>query len=158
MKIEISPMTESDLDEVMMIEEVSFLTPWSRSSYLSELQQNNLSLYLVARYNEEVVGYAGIWMILDEGHITNIAVHPNYRNRGIGYRLMREIIKASARFGIRGITLEVRPSNRPAQCLYRKLGFTVHGLRKGYYSDSGEDAIVMWKYIPQPQQIFKERV
>lgn len=153
--VEISPMTEADLDEVMEIEQVSFPIPWSRSSYLSELQQNLLSVYLVARHEGRLLGYAGMWIIVDEGHITNVAVHPDYRNRGLGYLLMGELIRIGMQHNIGSVTLEVRPSNISAQRLYRKLGFVPNGLRKGYYTDSGEDAIIMWKYMANPQRVFK---
>ncbi|NPV92572.1 MAG: ribosomal protein S18-alanine N-acetyltransferase [Firmicutes bacterium] len=145
--LEIKPMCEADLDEVMEIEEVSFPTPWSRSSYETELQQNSLSVYLSARKHGKLVGYAGMWIIIDEGHITNVAIHPGERNQGLGYLLMNELIRVSAAYNVKAITLEVRPSNRSAQALYRRLGFVPNGVRKGYYTDSGEDAIIMWKYL-----------
>lgn len=156
-EIEIRPMTEADLDEVLEIEQVSFPTPWSRSSYASELQQNSLSLYLVVLQEGRLVGYAGMWIIIDEGHITNVAVHPEYRNRGLGCLLMRELIDLAVQNRVTAITLEVRPSNRSAQGLYRKLGFIPNGLRKGYYTDTGEDAIVMWKYIVHPDKCFQDQ-
>jgi len=139
-------MTPADLDEVMTIERLSYLTPWSRDAFASELVQR-YTVYLVAREGERVVGYAGMHMIWEQAHVTNIAVHPEHRGRGCGERLLRALICAARRRGVRQMTLEVRASNAPAQGLYRKLGFvTAPGaVRKGYYTDTGEDAIVMWK-------------
>ncbi|MEW8977674.1 MAG: ribosomal protein S18-alanine N-acetyltransferase [Symbiobacterium sp.] len=145
-EITIRPMTPADLDGVMEIEHLSFLTPWSRAAFASELKQR-YTVYLVAREGERVVGYAGMHVIWDQAHVTNVAVHPQRRGRGIGERLMRELIQIAHSRGVTHMTLEVRVSNTPAQELYRKLGFvTAPGaIRKGYYTDTGEDAIVMWK-------------
>lgn len=139
-------MTPADLDEVMAIEHLSYLTPWSRDAFASELLQR-YTVYLVARAGQRVVGYAGMHVIWEQAHVTNIAVHPEYRGRGFGERLLRELMRVARRRGVRQMTLEVRVSNAPAQGLYRKLGFvTAPGaVRKGYYTDTGEDAIVMWK-------------
>lgn len=139
-------MTPADLDEVMAIERLSYLTPWSRDAFASELLQR-YTVYLVARAGQRVVGYAGMHVIWEQAHVTNIAVHPEYRGRGFGERLLRELMRVARRKGVRQMTLEVRVSNAPAQGLYRKLGFvTAPGaVRKGYYTDTGEDAIVMWK-------------
>lgn len=142
----IRPLVKEDLDELMEIERVSFPTPWSKESYVAELE-NDFSLYLAACYQGRLVGYAGMWLIVDEGHVTNIAVHPDFRQRGLGVKLLQELMRLAAQRDIKGITLEVRPSNTPALRLYRKMGFVPNGIRKGYYTDSGEDAIVMWKYL-----------
>jgi len=142
----IRPLVKEDLDELMEIEKVSFPTPWSKESYLAELE-NDFSFYIAACCRGHLVGYAGMWIIVDEGHVTNIAVHPDFRRRGLGAKLLEELIRAAAERDIKGVTLEVRPSNTPALRLYRKMGFVPNGIRKGYYTDSGEDAIVMWKYI-----------
>ncbi|MBP2017076.1 ribosomal-protein-alanine N-acetyltransferase [Symbiobacterium terraclitae] len=145
-EVTISPMTPADLDEVMAIEHLSYLTPWSRDAFASELLQR-YTVYLVAREGQRVVGYAGMHVIWEQAHVTNIAVHPECRGRGFGERLLRELMRVARRKGVRQMTLEVRVSNAPAQGLYRKLGFvTAPGaVRKGYYTDTGEDAIVMWK-------------
>lgn len=145
-EVTIHPMTPADLDEVMAIERLSYLTPWSRDAFASELLQR-YTVYLVARAGQRVVGYAGMHVIWEQAHVTNIAVHPEHRGRGFGERLLRELMRVARRRGVRQMTLEVRASNAPAQGLYRKLGFaTAPGaVRKGYYTDTGEDAIVMWK-------------
>jgi ribosomal-protein-alanine N-acetyltransferase len=145
-EIAIFPMTPADLDGVMEVEHRSFLTPWSREAFASELLQT-YTVYLVAREGERVVGYGGMHLVWEDAHVTNIAVHPEYRGRGLGERLMRELIARASARGAQRMTLEVRASNIVAQNLYRKLGFiTAPGaVRKGYYTDTGEDAIVMWK-------------
>jgi ribosomal-protein-alanine N-acetyltransferase len=94
---------------------------------------------------ETVVGYGGMWFIIDEAHVTNIAVHPDYRQRKIGEMIVQEMIKTAKENGINGMTLEVRVSNTAAINLYKKLGFVDYGIRKGYYADTGEDALIMWK-------------
>lgn len=139
-------MSESDLPEVMEIEKVSFPTPWSKESYLAELE-NDGTQYRVVRLDGKLVGYGGMWLIVDEAHITNIAVHPDFRQQRIGERLMTELIGLANQHKLTGITLEVRPSNQGALRLYNKLGFLPTAFRKGYYSDTGEDALIMWKYL-----------
>ncbi|AAM23813.1 Acetyltransferases [Caldanaerobacter subterraneus subsp. tengcongensis MB4] len=146
MEVIIRPMTEDDIDEVMEIEKLSFTTPWSREAFVGEVTKNSCARYIVAEVDKKVVGYAGFWVVLDEGHITNIAVHPEYRGKGIGSRLMEGLIDLAKKNGITSMTLEVRESNLVAQNLYKKFGFKVLGRREGYYQDNNEDAIVMWKY------------
>jgi len=143
-RVYIDQMTLADLDGVMAVEEISYLTPWSRRAFVSELTENIHAHYIVARLGREVVGYAGMWVILDEAHVTNIAVHPDWRRRGLGERLLRELISRARARGATRVTLEVRKSNMVAQRLYTRLGFVPRGIRKGYYSDTGEDAIIMW--------------
>lgn len=138
-------MRQEDLDHVIEIESASFPTPWSRNAFASELFHNSRACYLVASVGERVVGYIGTWLILDEAHVTNIAVHPDYRRQGIGETLLRSMMTVAASRGAKRMTLEVRVSNRPAQRLYEKLGFARIGLRRGYYHDNNEDAIIMWK-------------
>jgi len=142
--LEVRAMTVNDLDQVMEIERVSFPTPWSRAAYHRELTDNAYARYVVATRDGQVVGYAGMWVLLEEAHVTNIAVHPRYRRRGLGETLMRELMRLAREAGASRMTLEVRPSNSPAQRLYAKLGFHRHGIRRRYYSDTKEDAIVMW--------------
>lgn len=141
----IEPMRLEDLEEVLYIEDRSFPTPWSRQSFLYELLENERAVYLVARELGRVKGYIGMWAVLDEGHITNLAVHPDYRGRGIGRKLLENIISLGKKQGICYFTLEVRVSNIVARNLYTKLGFTSAGVRPGYYRDNNEDAIIMWK-------------
>ena len=141
----LSSMTVADLDQVGVIERSSFPTPWSKRSFHSELTQNIYAEYIVARRRSRVVGYAGMWVVLDEGHITNIAVHPTFRGQGIGDRLLRELTERAIQRGATRMTLEVRPTNLVAQTLYARHGFVQRGIRRGYYSDTHEDALIMWK-------------
>lgn len=145
-EIVICPMTPSDLDGVMDVEQLSFLTPWTRDAFVCELMQT-YTVYLVARDGDRIVGYGGSHVIWEDSHVTNIAVHPLYRGRGLGERMMRELMARAISRGARRMTLEVREGNTPAQTLYTKLGFVTEpgAVRKGYYTDTGEDAIVMWK-------------
>lgn len=141
-------MTLSDLDRVMEIELKSFTVPWSRDAYLMELTQNHFAKYLVAEVGDEVVGYAGVWVIIDEGHITNIAIDPSQRGKKLGEELMRRMMALAIAHGAERMTLEVRVSNLPAIRLYEKMGFVSHGIRKGYYTDNNEDAMIMWVELP----------
>lgn len=140
----IRKMEERDINNIMPIENCSFSIPWSKESYLNEIK-NNAAIYIVAIFEKRIVGYAGVWKIIDEGHITNIAVHPNHRRRGIGKKLIEALIKISEKEGIKSFTLEVRESNTAAFKLYEKMGFKPIGKRKGYYSNNKEDAVIMWK-------------
>lgn len=143
-RVTLAPMTLEDVPRVAEIERQSFRTPWPQDAYTHELRENRLAAYLVARVDEEVVGYAGMWVILDEAHITTIAVESAVRGQHVGERLLVGLIDASLERGGRWMTLEVRKSNVTAQALYRKYGFREIGTRKAYYSDNREDAIVMW--------------
>lgn len=138
-------MQSKHLDQVLEIEEFSFSTPWTRKAFDYEIQFNDFAHYIVALQDSRVAGYAGMWIILDEAHITNVAVHKNYRFRGLGKALMLEMIRRSVILGAERMTLEVRPSNTTARHLYTRLGFVERGLRKKYYTDTKEDAIIMWK-------------
>jgi [ribosomal protein S18]-alanine N-acetyltransferase len=142
--MEIRFMTVDDLDAVMEIEYSSFSIPWSREAFYNEIEQNHLSTYLVVEDGERVAGYCGVWLVVDEAHITNVAVLPDYRGQGLGEALMQRIMKIAKEVGARVMTLEVRVSNKAAQGLYRKMGFQDGGIRKRYYSDNQEDALVMW--------------
>lgn len=147
MNIIIRDMKESDLDRIMEIEEKSFNPPWSREAFLLELTKNLLAKYIVAEVDGQVVGYGGIWLIIDEGHVTNIAVDEEYRGKGIGSKILEGLIQICRDRNMTAMTLEVRKSNVVAQSLYRKYGFKEYGIRKGYYQDNNEDAIIMWKDI-----------
>ena len=138
-------MEEKDIDGVLKIEELSFTTPWSKEAFTLEVTANNLAKYVVAEKDGRIVGYGGVWLIIDEGHITNIAVEPQYRGQGIGNFLVEKLINICKDRGITNMTLEVRKSNIVAQSLYKKYGFKECGIRPGYYSDTKEDAIIMWK-------------
>lgn len=136
-------MRTADLPEVEAIERASFTTPWPPNAYRSELEDNRLASYLVARVGERVVGYAGMWLMVDEAHITTFAVHPSWRRRRIGERLLLAMLDLAVARRAREATLEVRVSNLAARRLYEKYGFRPVGIRPRYYSDDGEDAIVM---------------
>lgn len=141
----IRPMELRDVDGVWEIEKLSFSTPWSRESFLQEMNGNDKARYVVAVLGDTVVGYGGMWFIIDEAHITNIAVHPDYRQRSVGEKIVEGMLRTARESGISSLTLEVRVSNTPAINLYSKLGFKEYGKRKGYYEDTGEDALIMWK-------------
>ncbi len=146
MQITVAPMKLEDLNEVLEIEVLAFATPWSRNSFLYELLENERAFYLTAK-NESgrIMGYVGMWIVFDEGHITNLATHPQYRRQGVAHRLMKELIAASKANGVRYLTLEVRRTNNQAQELYQKMGFVHMGVRRKYYLDNNEDALIMWK-------------
>ncbi len=150
-EITFTEMREEHLPQVLDIENRSYPTPWSRRAFLSELQDNAFADYIVALMGDRVVGYAGMWLLFDEAHITNIAVHPDVRGRRIGDLLLTELERRAIARGARRMTLEVRPSNAAAQRLYKSHGFQPRGLRRGYYSDTREDAIIMWKDDLEPE-------
>ena len=143
LRLRIEPLTLNDLAAVHAIERASFSTPWPDDAYRSELQTNRLASYLVARAGDEVVGFAGIWLMVDEAHITTFAIHPEWRRRGIGERLLVAVLDVALARGAREATLEVRLSNVAARRLYEKYGFRPVGLRPRYYTDNGEDALIM---------------
>lgn len=140
-------MKLEDIDQVLEIEHHSFLTPWSREAFINELTKNQFAVYLVVEVNERVVGYCGVWIVVDEAHITNVAVLPGYRGMGFGEAIMKKLMETARGMGAKTMTLEVRVSNNVAQSLYRKLGFQDGALRKNYYTDTMEDALVMWVNI-----------
>lgn len=139
----LSPMTLDDLDEVLEIERASFQTPWSRGAFRYELTQNRVARSLVARLGRQLAGYLCLWEIGHEIHITNLAVHPTRRRRGVARALLGYVLEGARRDGVELLFLEVRPTNVEALTLYESLGFRVIGRRKGYYFDTGEDALVM---------------
>jgi len=145
--IQFLPLKEEHLDQILKIEQVSFPTPWSRHSFMSEIKDNSLAYYCACMLDETVIGYGGMWIILDEAHVTNVAVHPAYRGKRIGEGIMLHLITKALAQGAYRMTLEVRPSNLPARKLYQRLGFETVGRRKGYYTDTKEDAIIMWKTL-----------
>nr|WP_295604796.1 ribosomal protein S18-alanine N-acetyltransferase [uncultured Terrisporobacter sp.] len=141
-------MTKDDVDAVYKVEENCFTDPWSKDSIRKELK-NDLARYLVAEIDNQIVGYVGVWFVVDEGHITNVAVHSDYRGRKIGDKLVDEMVKLCKENNLVAMTLEVRTSNTVAQNLYRKYGFKIAGIRKEYYSDNKEDAIIMWNQLKE---------
>jgi [ribosomal protein S18]-alanine N-acetyltransferase len=147
MTISVTEMTERNLDAVLGIENLSFASPWSKNSFLYELQENKRAVYLAASEEERIIGYIGMWVILDEGHITNLAVHPDYRRHGVAWRLIETLTVTAADRGLARLTLEVRRTNYSAQQLYLKAGFVSAGVRPRYYRDNDEDALIMWKTL-----------
>jgi [ribosomal protein S18]-alanine N-acetyltransferase len=137
-------MREEDIDQIVNIEKLSFATPWSKESFYNELNKNQFATYVVIEDSEKIIGYCGVWLIVDEAHITNIAILPEYRGRKLGDALLAKVITTVKEMGAKSVTLEVRVTNTVAQNLYRKFGFENGGIRKNYYSDNQEDALVMW--------------
>jgi len=145
LSVQIEKMGLEHIDDIMVTENLSFKIPWSRNAFIEEITKNKFAIYLVARNYDKVIGYAGMWKVFDEGHITNIAVHPDYRGNNVGSALLEALLDNGRNEGITRMTLEVRKSNLTAQALYSKYGFESAGIRKSYYADNGEDAIIMWK-------------
>ena len=139
----VGPMRIADVAAVLEIERLSFSSPWPAFAFEQELTANRLAHYRVARLGDRVVAFGGIWLMVDEAHITTFGVHPDHRRRGIGRRLLLQLAEVALELGSARMTLEVRVSNEPAQRLYRSFGFEVAGRRVAYYSDDGEDALVM---------------
>lgn len=137
-------MTLADAAAVHHIEEAVFPTPWTLESFEMEMTKNTQATYVVALEDDEIIGFCGMWIVLDESQITNVAVMPAGRGKGIGEQLMRETMRIAKEQGCVVMSLEVRVTNDVAQNLYRKLGFQAGGIRKGYYTDNQEDALVMW--------------
>mgnify|MGYP000524281411 CR=1 FL=1 len=139
-------MTEKDIDMVHEIEILSFSVPWSKESFIDEVKNEN-AIYYVYEEDSKVWGFAGMHHIVDEGHITNIAVHPQKRGQGIGRLLLSALISYAKENGLVGLTLEVRSKNYVAISLYKSLGFVQEGIRKNYYSCPPDDAIIMWLWL-----------
>ncbi|MFZ7947046.1 MULTISPECIES: ribosomal protein S18-alanine N-acetyltransferase [Bacillaceae] len=137
-------MREEDIDQVLEVEHASFTTPWSREAFYNELYNNKFAVYIVLEEDGKIIGYCGTWVVIDEAHVTNVAILPEYRGKKLGEALMRKLIAVAREMGARTMTLEVRVTNHVAQSLYRKFGFQNGGIRKNYYSDNQEDAQIMW--------------
>ena len=144
MKIRIGILKEDDIEEILELENECFVHPWPRSAFEEMLSSQNACYYAAKDENGRLLGGAALFFICDEGDITNVAVHGNYRNRGIATMLLRELIEDGRKKGIREFTLETRESNRAAIAVYEKNGFVVEGRRPGFYRDPEEDALVMW--------------
>jgi ribosomal-protein-alanine N-acetyltransferase len=144
LSIDIREMNLGDLDGVLWVEQSSFRTPWTRTMFEDEFKNPDMAHYLIARCKDHVVGYMGFWLIQKEAHITNLAVHPAFRRRKIGERLLFATMRLAYRLGAERATLEVRASNDSAQKLYQKYGFQLVAMRKKYYNDNNEDAWIMW--------------
>ena len=141
--VELTRMRRRHLRRVLAIESRVYPRPWSMSLFLSELAQRSTRTYLVARHGGDVIGYAGMMFTGEEAHVTNIAVDPDFHGRKVGSRLLVTLITEALARGANNISLEVRVSNGAAQQMYRKFGFSVAGVRKGYYIETNEDALVM---------------
>ena len=141
--LRIDEMQLDDIPGVHEIERRSFSTPWPPNAFREELTSNRMARYIVARMDGAITGYAGLWVVIDEGHITTFGVHPDWRRRGIGKRMLLHLAELTTRLGGQRMTLEVRASNEPAKALYAQFGFAAAGVRRSYYTDDGEDAIVM---------------
>ncbi len=140
----IEDMTLDDIPAVQGVERASFPVPWPANAFRHELTQNRNARYIVARAGDAVVGYAGLWLMVDEAHITTFAVLPEHRRQRIGERMLQRLFDTAEQMGAEWLTLEVRASNLPAQHLYEKYGFRRAGVRRRYYSDNNEDALIMW--------------
>ncbi|PLS17240.1 ribosomal-protein-alanine N-acetyltransferase [Bacillus sp. M6-12] len=140
-------MTEEDIDQILVVERKSFTLPWSREAFYNELHHNQYAVYIVLEEDGVIIGYCGAWIVIDEAHITNIAVLPEYRGRRLGEALLRKMMEIAKGMNVITMTLEVRVTNIVAQSLYEKLGFQRGGIRKNYYTDNQEDAMVMWVNI-----------
>lgn len=136
-------MDFNDINGVVQIESRSFSSPWTAAMFNEELN-NPIAFYIVAVIEQEIVGYAGMWLIIDEAHITNIAVDPKYRRRNIATEMIRLLIEKAREMNIKAMTLEVRSCNFQAIELYKRFGFKTEGFRKGYYREDGDDALIMW--------------
>jgi ribosomal-protein-alanine N-acetyltransferase len=137
-------MQLADVDQVHELEKLCFTLPWSKQAFINELTQNHFARYIVLEGSAGIIAYGGMWLVLDEAHITNVAVHPEYRGMKLGEQMMRQLMELAREWKAARMTLEVRASNIVAQNLYRKLGFVATGIRPGYYTDNNEDAVIMW--------------
>jgi len=142
----IRALCREDIPGILEIEKRCFTTPWTAHAFRLELK-NHLAVYRVAELDGRVAGYGGMWLIMDEAHITNVAIHPNHRRQRLGLQIMNELIRCAGERGMRRMTLEVRTGNEVARHLYARLGFLLGGIRPGYYQDTGEDALIMWKEL-----------
>ena len=141
--------SETDIDDILRIESISFTNPWTREMYLSELEHRDVSFFYIARDAVgEAIGFCSCWLVLDEIHINNLAVLPEHRRSGVASGLIEHVLKEGGARGAHRATLEVRRSNEPARKLYEKFGFTVTGVRRGYYTRPDEDALVLWRESP----------
>ena len=157
MSYTIRRMKLEDVPQVHAIELATVPTPWSEQSFIDEMTKNVCARYMVAEEDGKILAYAGAWMVMDEGHITNIAVAAEHRGRGIGKAVTEALKQYAANLGVDYMMLEVRRSNLVAQSMYKKLGFIELGYRKRYYEDNGEDALLMvCQDMPQPEEDFED--
>jgi ribosomal-protein-alanine N-acetyltransferase len=152
LEVHISPMRRRHLRSVLRIEGQVYPTPWTHGLFVSELALRSSRIYVVARVGRDVIGYAGLMMSLDDGHVTTIAVDPECQRQGVATRLLVTLAQEALARGATALTLEVRLSHHGAQRLYQRFGFKAVGVRKGYYADTGEDALIMWAHeVDQPE-------
>lgn len=137
--------TEADIGQIAELEILCFARPWSEDAIRADLVENRLATYIVAELDGRIVGYIGFWAVMEECQINNVAVSPLYRRQHIGTVMVDTMVSAVEAAGIKTFTLEVRKSNEAAINLYKNAGFKEEGIRKGYYEDNGEDAVIMWK-------------
>lgn len=142
--VRIRMMDLIDMDGVLEVENRSFSAPWTREAFYQEIVKNQFAYYFIASIGGKIVGYCGLWVVVENANITNIAVDPDYRKQGIGEALMQGAVDMARMLGAEKLSLEVRVSNEGAQHLYRKFGFQPGGIRKNYYTEDQEDALVMW--------------
>ncbi len=155
--VTIRRMTLQDVSAVHAIEQATFPKPWTAQDFEREMTQNRCARYLLAEENGRVIAFAGAWIVLDEAHVTNIAVAADARGRGVGKRLTQALLQYTANLGVVYATLEVRRSNAVAQGMYRALGFVYVGVRKRYYEDNGEDALIFCcEHLPPSDPDFEE--
>lgn len=143
-KMAIREMLLADIPAILEIDQASFPTPWTEEVYRHELTNNEYAKYFVVETEEEIVGYIGLWIVLEDAQVTNIAIRPNYRGYKIGEKLFGFAVSYLMEAEVQRLSLEVRESNKIAQNMYRKFGLVAGGLRKNYYKDNGEDALLMW--------------
>jgi ribosomal-protein-alanine N-acetyltransferase len=153
---EFRQMRYEDIPHVCEIEQEAFTTPWTSGAFHNELGNNQFAHYMIMEIDGKVAGYGGMWLIMDEAHVTNIAVRDTFRGQKLGKRLLQELMRTAAFLGAMRMTLEVRASNHIAQSLYDQLGFASVGVRKGYYTDNREDAIIMWADLPKHRRDSQE--
>ena len=141
--------SERDIEDILRIESISFTNPWTKEMYLSELEHRDVSFFYVARDAlGEAIGFCSCWCVLDEVHINNLAVLPEHRRSGVASALLERVLRDGAARGASRATLEVRRSNVAALKLYERFGFTVSGVRRGYYTNPDEDALILWRDRP----------
>jgi [ribosomal protein S18]-alanine N-acetyltransferase len=139
-------LSASEIDAILAIEEASFTNPWTREMYVAEIENHDVAHVYFARSPEgPIVGFCSCWLVADEVHINNLGVLPAYRRGGVATALLRHVLREGTSLGATRATLEVRRSNEPARLLYERFGFTVAGVRRGYYTKPVEDALVLWR-------------
>jgi ribosomal-protein-alanine N-acetyltransferase len=143
-RLSVEPMRYEDIAAVQAIERQVFVSPWPKNAYASELSQNRQASYIVLRQSGDIVGYAGLWRVALEAHVTTIGVRAGDHSKGYGTVLFAALVQRAYALGARWITLEVRDTNDHAIRLYERFGFKAIGRRRGYYTDNGEDAVIMW--------------